>query len=199
MTELFSPSIPMQIAPERFTFALSSRMMFALGFFFFALNAAKGPAVPPPIIRMSQSICSIPSSISSIMGSDFLCLGYGAARYGICQVLVMVVRKLAQISEGVDRPVVTIGKGDVHPGCTDGRQRGDGDVVVHTQCTEIDPLADGDRVAGFAAKQGRAEMRRLAVRPVDDQGAAIRRGGHGSYHCGLRNWDVCATTVPRSD
>ncbi len=44
-TALFSPSMPMQIAPERFTLAFSSRTTFRAGFFCFALSAAIGPAV----------------------------------------------------------------------------------------------------------------------------------------------------------
>ena len=56
MTALFSPSMPIEMAPERLTFAFSSRMTLAFGFFSFAFSAAIGPAVPPPITSTSHAI-----------------------------------------------------------------------------------------------------------------------------------------------
>ena len=55
MTALFSPSIPIEIAPLRFTFAFSMSKTFKFGFSCFALIAAIGPAVPPPITTISNS------------------------------------------------------------------------------------------------------------------------------------------------
>jgi hypothetical protein len=63
MTALLNPSMPIEMAPDRFTLAFSSRTTVALGFLSFALRAAMGPAVPPPITRTSHSTCEQPSTI----------------------------------------------------------------------------------------------------------------------------------------
>src|SRR5690606_13208894 len=57
ITALFKPSMPMLIAPDRFTLALSINKIRNSGFFSLALIAAIGPAVPPPTTTMSYS-CS---------------------------------------------------------------------------------------------------------------------------------------------
>jgi hypothetical protein len=51
------------MAPDRFTLAFSKRTIVAFGFLSFALSAAIGPAVPPPITRTSHSTCEHPSTI----------------------------------------------------------------------------------------------------------------------------------------
>jgi hypothetical protein len=61
-----SPSMPMEMAPERLTFAFSRRTTSAFGFFSFAFSAAMGPAVPPPMTSTSQETSDSPSTISSI-------------------------------------------------------------------------------------------------------------------------------------
>src|SRR5215213_4697504 len=55
MTALFRPSMPMEMAPLRFTLALSSSSTRSLGFFSLAFTAAIGPPVPPPTTTMSYS------------------------------------------------------------------------------------------------------------------------------------------------
>ena len=66
MTALFSPSMPIEMAPERLTLAFSRSTTFAFGFFCFAFSAAIGPAVPPPITSTSQETSDNPSINSSI-------------------------------------------------------------------------------------------------------------------------------------
>ena len=46
--------MPIEMAPERFTFAFSSRITLAFGSFLRARIAAIGPAVPPPITSTSH-------------------------------------------------------------------------------------------------------------------------------------------------
>ena len=65
MTALFSPSMPMEIAPERLTLAFSSRTTLRLRVLQLGLSAAIGPAVPPPITSTSQETSESPSTISS--------------------------------------------------------------------------------------------------------------------------------------
>src|SRR5262245_28575287 len=85
MTALLSPSMPMQMAPERFTLAFSKRMTVEDGFFSLALSAAIGPAVPPPITRTSQETSEVPSMMLSMTwgspreGQARLCLADAAA------------------------------------------------------------------------------------------------------------------------
>ena len=55
MTALLTLSMPSAMAPARLTLDLSSSSTFKAGFFSLALMAARGPAVPPPITRMSVS------------------------------------------------------------------------------------------------------------------------------------------------
>src|SRR5882724_4290115 len=59
MTALLSPSMPMQMAPERLTFAFSMRTTRRPGFFSLALIAAIGPPVPPPMTSRSVSTVSV--------------------------------------------------------------------------------------------------------------------------------------------
>src|SRR5712671_2915402 len=59
MTALLSPSMPMQMAPERLTFAFSMRTMRRPGFLSLALIAAIGPPVPPPMTSRSVSMVSV--------------------------------------------------------------------------------------------------------------------------------------------
>ena len=49
--------MPIEMEPDRFTLAFSSRTTVAFGFLSFALSAAIGPAVPPPTPRTSHSTC----------------------------------------------------------------------------------------------------------------------------------------------
>ena len=65
MTALFSPSMPMLIAPERFTLAFSNRITRAAGLRSLAFSAAIGPAVPPPITSTSQATSEVASRIAS--------------------------------------------------------------------------------------------------------------------------------------
>jgi hypothetical protein len=55
MTALFRPSMPIEIAPLRFTLALSISSTRSFGFFSFAFTAAIGPPVPPPMTTRSNS------------------------------------------------------------------------------------------------------------------------------------------------
>lgn len=61
MTALFSPSIPIAIAPERFTFAFSISTTLAFGLRSLAFRAAIGPAVPPPMTSTSHAISDVAS------------------------------------------------------------------------------------------------------------------------------------------
>ena len=81
MTVLLRPSIPMEMAPDRFTLAFSIRITFAAGSLCFALMAAIGPAVPPPITRTSHSTCDMPLRISSILVPSSLA---SAVSDGLC-------------------------------------------------------------------------------------------------------------------
>jgi hypothetical protein len=63
MTALSSPSMPIEMEPDRFTLAFSSRTTVAFGILSFALSAAVGPAVPPPTPRTSHSTCERSSTI----------------------------------------------------------------------------------------------------------------------------------------
>src|SRR5882757_5741050 len=64
MTALLSPSMPMQMAPDRLTFAFSMRTTRRLGFLSLALIAAIGPPVPPPITSRSVSMVSVLLSLA---------------------------------------------------------------------------------------------------------------------------------------
>ena len=108
-------------------------------------SAAIGPAVPPPITRMSQSICVSPSRISSIKGSRFFqSLRRSAEKE--CQLVVKLLAEFAKIGKGVDRLVVPIRKMDVHA-IADLLHVGDSDPGQNRYLSMIQTLADRPGIA----------------------------------------------------
>src|SRR5450830_201052 len=82
-TALFRPSMPIEMAPLRLTFAFSSSSTRSCGLASLALTAAIGPAVPPPMTSTSTT-CSCCSSVASdclsISGSRGSCARAGMTR-----------------------------------------------------------------------------------------------------------------------
>ncbi len=63
MTALFSPSMPMETRAGALHIGLLDQQHLEAGFFSFALMAAMGPPVPPPMTRMSVSTISVLMSL----------------------------------------------------------------------------------------------------------------------------------------
>src|ERR1700734_3712648 len=86
--------MPIAIAPERFTLAFSSNTTRAPGSRRFALYAAIGPAVPPPITKTSHATSVRPFLISSMVVTT------GRPP----------VSEFAQIGPGIDATVMPVGE-----------------------------------------------------------------------------------------
>src|SRR5262245_38019403 len=122
------------MAPERFTFAFSSRMTLAFGFLRRARIAAIGPAVPPPRTSTSHSTCERPPRISSIV--VVLSASMTGRRAGL-------LGKLGEIGPWKDSAIVAVGKCEPDRVVADRIDRRDGEAGRRRHCPIVERHAHG--------------------------------------------------------
>src|SRR6218665_3201728 len=116
MMALFRPSMPMEMAPGRFTLVLSISRMFRSGFFSLALMAAMGPAVPPPTTTMSYSRTLVApfSALASGLAEGELAVIFSTLRAGTrCRLAISaqaILEGIATVIEvfEIQRPALRI-------------------------------------------------------------------------------------------